>query len=230
MRKYLQIFAVGVVFSVLAGGLFVKLGLADIQSIVFGFDGKINSDGIASPWKLKEKYGSADVKIVSDSSEKVVQLKSDNASFSIEREAHVDIKDYPYLTWRWKASKLPLHGDVRSGKTNDQVLQLLVAFEGRKILSYIWDSNAPEGTVADESIAWPVSLKVKVLTVKTGTSDTGKWLTITRNVYDDYRKLFNEDTPHVKGIRIQTNSQHTGSAGEGYFGQIIFSKNLSVAR
>ena len=47
-----------------------------------------------------------------------------------------------------------------------RALQLLVAFEGRKILSYIWDSNAPEGTVADESIAWPVSLKVKVLTLE----------------------------------------------------------------
>ncbi|MDP2279956.1 MAG: DUF3047 domain-containing protein [Nitrospirota bacterium] len=230
MRKYLQICAVGIIFSVLAGVLFVKLSLAGIQSIVFGFDGKINSDGIASPWKLKEKYGAANVKIVSDSGEKVVQLKSDNASFSIGREVNVDIKNYPYLAWRWKASKLPPHGDVRSGKTNDQALQLLVAFEGRKILSYIWDSNAPEGTVTDESIAWPVSLKVKVLTLKSGTSDAGKWLTVTRNVYDDYRKLFNEDPPHVKGIRIQTNSQHTESIGEGYVGKIVFSKKLAVAR
>lgn len=100
MRKYLQICAVGIVFSVLTGVSFVKLSLADIQSIVFGFDGKINSDGIASPWKLKEKYGAADVRIVSDNSEKVVQLKSDNASFSIEREVNVDIKNYPYLAWR----------------------------------------------------------------------------------------------------------------------------------
>ena len=105
-----------------------------------------------------------------------------------------------------------------------------MAFEGRKILSYIWDSNAPEGTVADESIAWPVSLKVKVLTLKSGCSDAGKWLTVTRNVYDDYRKLFNEDPPHVKGIRIQTNSQHTESVGEGYVGKIVFSKNLAVAK
>jgi len=48
--------------------------------------------------------------------------------------------------------------------------------------------------------------------------------------YDDYRKLFNEEPPHVKGIRIQTNSQHTESIGEGYVGKIVFSKNLAVAR
>ena len=230
MRRYRQIYAVGIVFSVLAGVLFVKLSLADIQSISFDFDGKINSSGIASPWKLKEKSGDADVKIVSDAGEKVVHLRTNNSSFSLEREVNVDIKSYPYLMWRWKASKLPPHGDVRSGKTNDQALQLLVAFEGRKILSYIWDSNAPEGTVADETIPWPVSLKVKVITVKSGASDTGKWLAVTRNVYDDYRKLFNEDPPHVKGIRIQTNSQHTESIGEGYVGKIVFSNNLSVAR
>ena len=210
--------------------MFVKLSLADIQSISFDFDGKINSSGIASPWKLKEKSGDADVKIVSDAGEKVVHLRTNNSSFSLEREVNVDIKNYPYLAWRWKASKLPPHGDVRSGKTNDQALQLLVAFEGRKILSYIWDSNAPVGTVADESIAWPVSLKVKVITVKSGASDAGKWLTVTRNVYDDYRKLFNEAPPPVKGIRIQTNSQHTESIGEGYVGKIVFSKNLAVAK
>ena len=230
MRKYLRICAVGIVFSVLAGVLFVKLSLADIQSIVFGFDGKINSDGIAYPWKLKEKSGDADVKIISDTGEKVVHLRSNHSSFSLERKVNLDIKNYPYVTWRWKALKLPPHGDVRHSKTNDQVLQLLVAFEGRKILSYVWDSNAPEGTVADESIAWPVSLKVKVLTLKSGASDAGKWLTVTRNVYDDYRKLFNEDPPHVKGIRIQTNSQHTESVGEGYVGKIVFSKNLAVAK
>ena len=43
-------------------------------------------------------------------------------------------------------------------------------------------------------------------------------------------KLFNEAPPHVKGIRIQTNSQHTESVGEGYVGKIVFSKNLAVAR
>lgn len=230
MRKYLQICAAGIVFSVLAGVLFVKLSLADIQSVVFGFDGKINSDGIAAPWELKEKSGDADIKIVSDSSEKVVQLKCDDASFSLGREVNVDVKNYPYITWRWKALKLPPKGDVRRNKTNDQVLQLLVAFEGRKALSYVWDSNAPEGTVTEESVVWPVSLKIKIITVKSGASDIGKWLTMTRNVDDDYGKFFKEKPPHVKGIRVQTNCQHTGSVGEGYFGKIVFSKNLAVAK
>ena len=55
--------------------IIVKFGLPDIQSIAFGCDGVINSDSVASPWKLKEKYGTADVKIASDRGEKVVQLK-----------------------------------------------------------------------------------------------------------------------------------------------------------
>ncbi|MDP3259592.1 MAG: hypothetical protein Q8M34_03265 [Thermodesulfovibrionales bacterium] len=43
-------------------------------------------------------------------------------------------------------------------------------------------------------------------------------------------KLLNEYPPHVKGIRIQTNSQHTERIGEGYVGKIVFGKNLAVAR
>ncbi|RJQ41749.1 MAG: DUF3047 domain-containing protein [Nitrospiraceae bacterium] len=230
MRKYLQICAVGIVFSVLTGIFFVKLSLSDAQSIIFDFDGKINSSGVAAPWELKEKSGNADVKIISDSSEKVIQLKCDDASFSLGREVKVDVKNYPYVTWKWKVLKLPPKGDVRKDKTNDQVLQLLVAFEGRKILSYIWDSNAPEGTVTEESVAWPVSLRIKIITVKSGAADIGKWLTMTRNVYDDYRKFFKEEPPYVKGVRVQTNCQHTESIGEGYFGKIILSRNLAVAR
>ena len=166
----MQICAVGIVFSVLAGVLFVKFSLADIQSIAFGFDGKINSDGIASPWKLK-KNTAADVKIASDSGEEVVQLKSDNASFLAGKRGSCG----------YRRSTRISHGDGRlqncrrlemsaAEKRMIRRFSFLVAFEGRKILSYIWDSNAPEGTVADESIAWPVSLKVKVLALKSGSS------------------------------------------------------------
>ena len=101
--------------------------------------------------------------------------------------------------------------------TNDQGLQFFVAFEGKKILSYVWDTNAPEGTITEESVPWPVSLTIKVIVVKSGISDTGKWLTVRRNVYDDYRKFFNEEPLRVEGIRVQMNTQHTGGSAEGVF-------------
>ena len=56
-------------------------------------------------------------------------------------------------------------GDVRKRGYDDQALQLLIAFENKKVLSYIWDSNAPEGVSVDESIGWPINIGIRVIVV-----------------------------------------------------------------
>lgn len=95
-------------------------------------------------------------------------MKCKESSFSIERKAHVDSAEYPYIIWTWKALRIPAYGDVRMRDRNDQALQVIVAFENRKVISYVWDANAPEGTVSDESIGWPFNFTVKVIVVRSG--------------------------------------------------------------
>ena len=84
----------------------------------------------------------------------VVRLISDrNSSFGIKREFHVDLKEYPFLNWRWKAVRLPRGGDVRKAATDDQAIQLYVAFPATgfpavlntPIIGYVWDNEAPAG-------------------------------------------------------------------------------------
>jgi hypothetical protein len=194
------------------------------QTIVLDFNGRIDDDGVPEPWELNLKDGEADVKVLSRSAEKVVRLRCINSSFSVERDISIDIKKYQNISWRWKAIRLPIYGDLRNEDANDQGLQLLIAFEGRRIISYVWDSNAPAGTVTDESIGWPISLKIKVLVVKSGLSDLGKWITFSRNIYNDFMMFFNEEPQRIKGIRIQSNTQYTNSSAEVLFGPIIFEK------
>lgn len=198
----------------------------EISSVTINFRGTLNEEGIPSPWKLKVKRGEPFIKIIKDEEEPVVYMKSVSSSFSLEHTLKLNIYDYPYLIWRWKALQLPPEGDVRYRSKNDQALQILIAFEGKKILSYVWDSNAPEGTITEESLPWPFSLKIKVLVVKSGGADLNRWITFTRNIYEDYRNFFNEEPPLTEGIRIQTNTQHTKSIGEGLFHKIIVSKTL----
>ncbi len=202
-----------------------RLDAVDSPSVKIDFNGAVDSEGIPSPWELKVKKGDAGAKVVQDEGEPVLHMKSLKSSFSLAHGLNLNVKEYPYITWTWKALTLPLKGDVRKGSKNDQALQILVGFEGKKILSYVWDSNAPEGTVTEESVPWPVSLKIKVIVVKSGASDTGKWLTITRNIYEDYRKFFNEEPLSAEGIRVQTNTQHTDGSAEGFVKRIVFSKS-----
>lgn len=204
---------------------FVPHSLGGPSSIMIDFSGKPDTTGVPAGWELKVKEGNAEFKVITEDGEKVLYFRSVDTSFSFERPVVVNIDEYPYITWEWKAITLPPSGDFRKRETNDQALQILIAFNGRRILSYIWDTNAPEGSVMDESIGWPISLKIKVLAVKSGTAELGKWVTVTRNIYNDYKRLFEEEPPPVKGVRLQINTQYTGTTAESYFGKIFFKKS-----
>ena len=197
----------------------------DSPNIIVDLGGSTGKTGLPLLWKLRVNAGEADARISMEGGESAFYLRSLNASFALERELSVNTGDYPYLNWTWKVLTIPPRGDLRKRSQNDQALQLLVAFEGGKILSYVWDSNAPEGTVADESIGLPLFITVKVIVVKSGPADKGTWLKISRNLYEDYKKMFGEKPRKVRGLRIQSNSQYTGACAEGLVKRIVFSRD-----
>jgi hypothetical protein len=197
----------------------------DNPHMLIDFGVPVENGGVPLHWKLRVNAGEADTQILMEAGEPALYLRSLNASFALERELSVKIRDYPYLKWAWKALTIPPRGDLRKRSRNDQALQLLVAFEGGKILSYVWDANAPEGTVTDESIGFPLFITVKVIVVKSGTNEKGKWLSVSRNLFEDYKEIFGGDPGNIRGIRVQSNSQYTGGCAEGMVKRIVFSRH-----
>jgi hypothetical protein len=203
------------------------LAPAQASSVELGFSGPTDERGIPEPWrfKLNTNDDGAHAAIVSNDGESVLHMKSANSSFALERKVQVDVREYPRLEWTWKALLLPSEGDIRDGDRNDQALQVLVAFEDGRVLSYVWDTNAPRGTVAREHYPWPISLDIRAIVVNSFDSDIGAWLTVSRNVYEDHKKLFQGEPRQVKGVRLQMNTQHTGGNADGFVRKIVFSKN-----
>ena len=192
-----------------------RLAIADFSTAAIG-------SVVPAGWELKEKSGKADFAIVKDGDISAVRFRSNNTSFSLQKEVKIDLKQFPVLTWKWKVTKLPKGGDFRKSKTDDQAAQLFVAFTKTKAIVYIWDTSAPQGLMKDTT---PVFfMHVKVVVVRSGPSETGKWIAETRNVYEDYKKLFGEEPPAVSGVRLQINSQHTGTSAESYFADVAFKK------
>jgi len=66
---------------------------------------------------------------------------------------------------------------------------------------------------------------IKAIVVRSGPRETGRWISETRNVHDDYVKLFGHEPPNIGGIRIQINSQHTETSGESFFADVVFRKH-----
>lgn len=197
---------------------------ADDTVVIADFSSAVGSKAVPAGWQLKEKSGKADISFVKDGDISAALLRSSATSFSLQKEVKVDLKQYPILTWKWKATKLPAGGDFRKSSTDDQAGQIFLAFSKTRAIVYIWDTTAPQGMIGDA--AAPFFMKIKAVVVRSGSVDLGKWITETRNVYEDYKKIFGEepDKP-VSGIRIQINSQHTGTSAECYVADVMFKKN-----
>ncbi|HEX9020178.1 MAG TPA: DUF3047 domain-containing protein [Nitrospirota bacterium] len=201
---------------------FAAAAWAEDRVVIADFSRGLGAAGVPVGWQLKEKSGKADLAAVNDEGIAAVRLRSANTSFSLQKEVHVDLKRFPILTWKWKVAKLPAGGDFRKSGADDQAAQLFVAFTKTKSIVYIWDTSAPQGLTEDTT---PVPfMHVKVVVVRSGAAGTGKWITETRNVYEDYKKLFGEEPPPVSGMRLQINSQHTGTSAESYFADVAFQK------
>jgi len=194
-------------------------------------------NGVPEGWKLMRHSGTPNINLIREGDAYYVKLKSDPRSgFGIERQVRVDLKEYPYLNWTWRANRLPRGGDVRKSATDDQVLQIYVVLPATgfpqqvntPILTYIWDNEAPKGL----SVRSPKPLlrKIRYLVVRNKTDHLGSWYTEKRNVYEDYKRIFRdvqggEPRGATHGVRLYINSQNTKSYAEGCIGEIYFSKN-----
>jgi hypothetical protein len=209
----------GVLFFAL---IFAPMVQAGDSMVITDFSSPVGASGVPAGWELKEKNGRADFAVVKDGDVPAGRFRSANTSFSLQKDVTVDLKQYPLLTWKWKVTRLPAGGDFRKSKADDQAAQLFVAFTKTKAIVYIWDTTAPAGLMEDTS---PVPfMTVKVVVLRSGPAELGKWIVETRNVYDDYKKLYGSEPPAVKGIRLQINSQHTGDSAESYFADVLFKK------
>jgi hypothetical protein len=201
---------------------FIPRGAPGAQHEIVVVDFNQEKDGVPRGWELHEKAGKADIALVNDGKDQVLRLRSQASSFALQTEVDIDLKQTPVIQWQWKVTELPQRGDFRNNARDDQAAQLYVLFSPdvlrTEVIAYIWDSTAPKGTTAEPTFppVYPV-LRMRAVVVESGEANTGKWMTVTRNVVEDYKKLFGGDPDRISGIRIQINSQHTKSQAECYW-------------
>jgi hypothetical protein len=179
---------------------------------------------LPADWQVKVNHGKPDISVCSGQNDSCLHLKSVKASFSLEREVDVDPHQMPFLTWHWKVAQLPEGGDFRRPATDDQAAQVLVAFDDRRIVSYVWDTNAPKG--AEQRTTFIPLIHVFSIACESGPAGANRWIAESRNVAADYERAYGKPAPHIKGLRLQINSQHTGTVAESYFGEVAFRSTL----
>jgi hypothetical protein len=178
-------------------------------------------------WELLVNKGDAQLRLISEAHSQVLQLRSQDASFGLQKKIHIPLQDKPFLVWQGKVTRLPTGGDFRTHHTDDQAAQLIVAFSSSRFLSYIWDSTVPKG-IAGNAPAPPFR-KILALVMQSGTQVLGTWITERRNLAQDYTSLFGGAPEALQGLRIQINSQHTHSFAESYWKSIMLTGQTDTA-
>jgi hypothetical protein len=190
------------------------------------FAGGVDAKGIPVGWELEKEPGSGSkITFAQEKEGHFVRLLSAGDGFGLKKEISFDLRIYPYLSWRWRATKLPKGGDIRKRETDDQAGQIYVVFPkfptmiNSRSMGYIWDTQAPVGLFGT-STAYS---KMKYVVLQSGPAKLDQWICETRNVYEDYKKLFEEEPPLVGTVLVYINSQHTKSSAACDYADIFFS-------
>ena len=160
--------------------------------------------------------------IMLDAGRFALQLKTDRESVGILRIVRVDLDATPILTWEWKPLTLPVGGDVRKPRQNDQAARVMVLFEGMRAIVYVWDTTAPVGSIVRPDEFAPVDRALVV--VRSGPGGLGQWHRETRDVSADYRRIFEEGPRAVKSIGVESHSDDVRSESAVLFGSIRFER------
>ncbi|MCZ4287064.1 DUF3047 domain-containing protein [Marinobacter sp. NP-6] len=183
--------------------------------------------------------------LTDDNGEQVVKATTDNSASGLIARVSVEPGDSLILRWRWKVSNVYQQGNARKKEGDDYPARIYVAFEfepdeagfferakrktvevvfGEELpgnaLNYIWANRLPVG----EIIANPFTDTTMMVAVNSGTTNTGEWVTVERDIVADYRKAFGREPPKLVGVAIMSDSDNTGASATAWYGDVSLVK------
>ncbi len=188
----------------------------------------VGARGVPRGWQ-GQNWGSPayDFTIGEADGQRALHLKSRNDSSTISKEiTGINLKETPILEWRWKAVALPQGGNSCKKATDDQGAQVYVTWPRfptairSRIIGYVWDSTVPAGTVCKSEKTGLVTYVV----VRSGPQELGTWLTETRNVLADYKKIYGEEPEDPGAVSIAIDTNDVKGTAEAFVGSILFRK------
>jgi hypothetical protein len=181
--------------------------------------------------------------VVRDGEGWVLRAESEAAASALYRGLDVDLQAYPRLTWRWKIANVLVKGDARRKEGDDYAARVYVTFRydparatpwlrakygalrllygadpPHAALNYVWDNRLPPGTVLDNAY----TDRAKMMVLRSGAAEVGRWVTETRNVVEDYRRVFGGDPPPVAGVAVMTDTDDTGERAIAWYDALAF--------
>jgi len=231
-----------------AGLLFAtSVSMADSSTVldVGKFSANLSGSALPDGWTpltFKKIAKLTSYELVKDGGSVVVKATSEASASGLIKEIKIDPKAFPIVRWRWKVENLLKNSDVRRKGGDDYPARLYITFEydpdkvsfGKKLkfkagqaifgdipiaaLNYIWETKTPAGTIV-ENVYTDFA---QMIVVESGPKKVGMWVEEERNIYEDYKKAFEEEPPMINGVAIMSDTDNTKERATAYYGDIEF--------
>jgi len=194
-------------------------------------------------WTLSKFKKPTQYQLVDSDGKTVVKASARGSASGLVHPLSIDPAVYRFLQWRWQVTELIATADNTKKQKEDSPVRVVVSFDGDldslpfddrmffdnirlltgqqlpyATLMYIWENRAARGSI----IANMHTSRIKMIVAESGRQKVGRWQDITRNVYDDYKRVFGAAPGRITAIAIMTDTDNTGENVHAYYGDIAF--------
>ena len=182
------------------------------------------SAGDRQDWQTKSFKGETRYSIDDRSGQRALFADSQGTASGLYREIRVDLNRTPWLNWSWRVDKVLNGVDERSKAGDDYPARVYVVVSGgaafwkTRSLVYVWSSNQPVGTTWNNAF----TANARVMALRSGTKDAGRWVSEKRDIRADFWQLFGEDIEAIDAVALMTDTDNSGQSATAWYGDIYF--------
>lgn len=182
-------------------------------------------DASLSSWKEKSFVGNTTYDLVEvQSGVSVLKASANETASVLYKEMVIDLTDTPWLEWSWKVESIYENINEKARDGDDYPARLYVTAQigflpwDSIAINYVWSSNQPINS------AWqsPFTDKSMLVSVQSGKSQLGNWVSQRRNIVDDFKQLFGVDVKKISGYAVMVDGDNSSQTGTAFFGNIDF--------
>jgi len=210
--------------------------------------GRFASDaaGIPEPWRVEQldhKVPPTRYRLREWDGIGAIEAHAVGSMALLARPVEVDLALTPTLCWRWRVDAPLASADMTQKSGDDYAARVYLSFEvppdtlglgtrmalglartlrGASVpdaaINYIWDNRHPVGT-------WQANVytdRARMLVLRSGAADAGRWVEERRDVAADFRAAFGHAPLRLTGLALASDTDNTGEEARAGFADFRF--------
>jgi hypothetical protein len=192
-------------------------------------------------WLVRRGNTPTEYRVVEVDGARALEADAQQGGSGLSRKIRIDPRRQPVLEWRWRVPdpgaalpaasgqsplarlSLAFHGDPNQLDFDDRAklrLAMVLTANGLPYASllYVWMLDEPVETVLQS----PYTARVRMIVVQSGAQRVGEWVTVRRNVLEDYKRAFGEDAEDIVAVGVMTDPGDDYSRRRTFYGDITF--------